>query len=249
MKSLLLLLFIACSVICFAQDKLYVSAKSGLSIRETPSTAGKVLGKIPYGAAVTTAYPDTAIDVSVEGMNGTWTKTTYNGLSGYIINSYLFPAPPPKATVKTMKDYLLQLSTPAGAPLVVKRGTMNNVEEGGTEIRKQLYKNGVEHHATTGYEWNHDAWFLPDFSIEQGFQLVRMLTDFEGLFKSADPFPNKTGKVKRGETEYDIKVEAEDIGPRKWVKRLRIEYEQGAYYDFEMFQIGNQLVISFGGGV
>ena len=39
------------------------------------------------------------------------------------------------------------------------------------------------------------------------------------------------------------------IGNEKWIKRIVIEFADGAIYTFEMFQLGNQLVISFGGGV
>jgi hypothetical protein len=44
-------------------------------------------------------------------------------------------------------------------------------------------------------------------------------------------------------------VEKEMIGEFPWIKKISIEYEDGAVYNFEMYQVDNQLVIFFGSGV
>lgn len=249
MKWLLLSVLAFGAFIASAQTKWYVAYKNGLSVREKSDARTKVIGKIPYAAAITVTYSDPVKEIATEGLQGTWALTQYNGQTGYVVNSYLLPYPPPKAAVKTMKDYLAQLSAPAGAPLVIKRGSMNNVEEGGTETKKQLYKNGTEYHSVSGYEWHNDTYFLPGFTLEQGFVLLRLIPEFTSVFAEGDVFPTKSTTVKKGDIEYEIKVESEDLGTQKWIKRITIDFADGSINTFEMFQIGNQLVISFGGGV
>jgi hypothetical protein len=180
---------------------------------------------------------------------GAWAKTTYNGKTGYIVNSYLFPSPPPKATVQTMKDYLVQLSPAFGAKLVVKNGSRNNIEEGGYEIHKQLYKNGAEWHEFLGYEYGSNAYFLPDFTLQQGFLLLRLIPEFKDVWDAKDEFPTESKTVKKGEIEYDIKVEKEMLGENAWYKKITIGYADGAVTTFEMYQLDNQLVVFMGSGV
>ena len=56
MKILFMAAFMALSLSTLAQvyGNYYVAAKTGLSIREKPEAASKVLDKIPYGTKVTT---------------------------------------------------------------------------------------------------------------------------------------------------------------------------------------------------
>lgn len=248
MKLFFLLLLSSIASICGAQKKWYAAVKNGLTIREKPDAKSTVVGKIPYGTGVTISYPETIVSIATGGLTGAWAKTTYDGKTGYVVDVYLLPAAPPNATVKTMKEYLAQLSAIAGAPLIVK-GNMYNIEEGSTETKKQLYKNGAEYHAVAGYEWQNDAYFLPGFTTKQGFILLRLIPEFKAVFAGSDMFPTKSSTLKKGEVEYDIKVEAQDIGKEKWVKRIAIEFAEGVVKTFEMFQLGNQLVISFGSGV
>lgn len=251
MKKILLLVVIATlfSVAVFAQEVWYVSIKTGLSIREKPDAKATVIGKIPYGTKITVAYPEAIVNINTEGIEGAWAKTTYAGKTGYVVNSYLFPSPPPKTTVTTMKQYLAQLALPFGTKLTVKSGSMNNIEEGGWEIRKQLYKNGAESHEFVGYEYNSNTYFLPGFTIQQGFLLLRMLPEFKDAWGEKDEFPTKSQTIKKGNIEYDIKVENEMIGDNPWVKMIKMEFADGAVTFFEMYQIDNQLVIFYGSGV
>src|SRR5262249_53931775 len=107
MKKLLLLFITAIGIVLspkgFSQlpptSTQYVAAKTGLSIREKPEVNGKVLDKIPYGTKVEVSMDyDQEKTISVEGMKGYWRKVKYNNKTGYIIDSYLFPYAPPKAT-------------------------------------------------------------------------------------------------------------------------------------------------------
>lgn len=249
MRKILLLAFIVVSINCTAQisGTLYVGAKTGLSMREKKDPNSKVLVKIPYGTKIMINYPDDIVNITTEGIEGAWAKTTYNGKTGYIVNSYLLPWPPPKATVKTMKQYLPQVTTAAGAPVVVKVGSIESLEAGGSTTKKQLYKNGAEYHEEIFYEANNDIYFLPGFTLEQGFILLRLIPEFKSVFGDTDELPTEDKTIKKGDNEYTIKVEK--VENTSWLQRIRIEYADGAYYTFEMFLLGGQLVISYGGGV
>ena len=133
--------------------------------------------------------------------------------------------------------------------LLVKRGSIQNLEEGGSETKKQLFKNGAEYHSTSGYEWHNDVYLLPVFTMEQGFVLLRLIPEFNSLFEEEDVFPTRNTTIKKNGIEYDVKVETETFGKNIWIKRIAVEYADGGVFTFEMFQLGNQLVISFGGGV
>lgn len=233
------------------QQSFWVAAKSGLSIREKPSTTAKVLDKIPYGTKISPINTEEeAISIITEGMQGYWEKVSFNNQTGYIVSSYLLPLPPPKlGTVKEMGDYFKQVYTPFGNKLIVKSGQRENIEEGGYEQHKQLYKNGAEWHRFMGYEYGSDTWFLPELTLQQGFVLLRLIPEFKDVFGEKDEFPLADRTFKKGDREYSIKVEKEQFADYPWIKRISIEYEDGAIYTFEMYQIDNQLVITFGSGV
>lgn len=252
MKKILAALLLLAATQLNAQTGIYyAAAKSGLSIRDKADVNGKVIDKIPYGTKIT-VLPDDGDPKSIntEGLSGFWRKVKYNNKTGYIVDSYLFSWPPPKATVKDMKGYMAQLTLPFGAKLSVKSGTMNNIEEGGWEIVKQLYKNGAEWHQFLGYEYGSNTWFLPGFDMEQGFLLLRLIPEFKDVFGEKDVFPTQDKTIKKGEIEYSIKVVKEDLGGLSpFIKKISIEWADGAVYLFEMYQIDTQLVVFLGGGV
>lgn len=228
----------------------YVAAKSGLSIREKPEAGSAILDKIPYGTKIKVTHNyDEMKSVVTEGMEGYWVKTTYKGKTGYVVSSYLLPMPVPGAGVKTMKEYLAQLSTVAGPAISVKTGATQEITEGGYILKKQLYKNGAEHHDIIWYEANEDVYFLPELTLQQGFVLVRFIPEFKSVFAATDVFPteNKTKKPKPEEDDYKITVTKTEI--TKDTSKITVEFIEGANYTFYMFEMAGQLVISFGGGV
>jgi len=250
MRKFLFLTLIVITIDGMAQwpGTFYVAAKNGLSLREKQDINSKVLVKIPYGTKVSVSYMDETVNISSEGMEGQWTKTSFSGKTGYVVNTYLLPWPPPKATVKTLKQYLPQVSAVAGVPVIVK-SSMESVESGGANTKKQLFKNGSEYHEETFYESNNDSYFLPGFTLQQGFVLIRLIPEFKDVFAENAVFPNTDITTKRGQSDYSIKVEKEKMGDYDWINKIKVEYEDGAVYTFEMFLLGGQLVISFGGGV
>lgn len=254
MKKILLIVFLFVSVISIGQHSgtMYVAAKTGLSIREKPEAASKVLEKIPYGTKIALLeMTEEKQSITTEGILGYWQRVKYNNKTGYIVDSYLFPWPPPKlTTVKEMKNYLSQVTVPFGAKLLVKSGTMNNISEGGWQVTKQLYKNGAEWHEHLGYEYGSDIYFLPGFSLEQGFLLLRMIPEFKEVIGEKDEFPSASKKFKKGDIDYEITVEKRSFGEEfVWVDKIHIEYSEGATYIFEMYMLDNQLVIFMASGV
>ena len=251
MKRIVWVLLLIAPLIANAQtSSWFVAIKTGLNIREKPEIGAKVIDKIPYATKITLHNDDEAISViKTEGMRGFWRKVTYNNKTGYIIDSYLFSVAPPKATVKSLKDYILQLSVPFGTKLVVKSGSMENIEEGGWEMHKQLYKNGAEWHHYMGYEYGSDTYFLPGFTRQQAFLLLRMIPEFEQVFNSKDEYPTANKTIKKGEIEYSIRVETEMMTEEPWIRRISVEYADGAVYNFELSLMDNQIVIFLGSGV
>jgi Bacterial SH3 domain len=248
-----LLVCLILSVGLFAQNNVwYAAAKAGLSIREKPDAKAKVLEKIPYGEKLSLIYTntDSIINITTEGISGSWAKTTYKGKTGYVVNSYLFPVPPPKATVKTLKDYLKQLSPVAGPAVTKGRPEKMGDFDYNTSLTKQLYKNGAELHSFFAYEYNSDTYFLPDFTIEQGFLLLRLLGEYPDAIGAAETYPQASAKKKLRDDVCTITVEKEPYGePVKVTKKIRYEWQDGAYYVLEFFMLDGQLVILSSGGV
>ncbi len=257
MKSILLLALIAISITLHAEPDgtYFVAARTGLSLREKQDVAAKVLDKIPYGTKITTIPEDGDWKTIItEGLTGYWKKVKYNNKTGYIVDSYLLPWPPPKlATVKTFQQYLAQVAAPFGQKLVTKSGTMQEITEDGWQLSKQLYKNGGEWHQFYAYEYNCDTYFLPGFSLQQGFLLCRLLPEFKEVFGEKDEFPTANKKYKKEEREYELKLlktteEVEYSGPFT-IEKIKMMYEDGASYNFEMYMQDNQLVILYSGGL
>jgi hypothetical protein len=239
------------TILVFAQDnRLYVAAKTGLNLREKPESAAKVIVKIPYGTAVTIEHAgEETKRVEVEGFTGYWKKVMHNNQTGYIIDAFLLPLPPPGNTINTLKEYFRQVSTPFGDSLKVFYGSTEYREEGGSQLVKQLYKNGSEWHEFTGYEYNSMSYFLPRFTMQQAFLLLRLIPEFNMFVDEKDPFMTSSKKIKKNGREYEYKVEKEVYGNTPWIERIKIAFEDGALYNFEMFQLDNQIVIFYGAGV
>ncbi|MFN8291905.1 MAG: SH3 domain-containing protein [Chitinophagaceae bacterium] len=259
MRITFLMALLAVSFTLSAQSpygSFYVAAKTGLSMRETPAADARVVDKIPYGTKITLTEEEGAWkEIITEGLTGYWRKVKYNNKTGYIVDSYLFPWPPPKkGTVTTMSQYLAQVTVPFGARLVTRSGTMTQLTESGWELNKQLYKNGAEHHNFMAYEYASDTYFLPGFSLQQGFLLLRLLAEFKDVFAEKDEFPTKSKKTDRGDDSgYEIRliktVEEEEYGGPFTIEKIRISFNKEAAYEFEMYLQDNQLVIFFGSGL
>lgn len=235
----------------FAQYTYYAAAKSGLSIREQPSTSAKVLEKIPYGEKLMTVAGDVNQPViSTEGFSGFWWKVNYNGKTGYIVSSYVLPLPAPKAGTKTLQEYFAQVSAANGSPLIIKKSDPALNETGESTLTKQLYKNGMEWQEMRGYEFGSDVYMIPDFTIEQCFLLLRLVGQYPDLIADKDVFPSKNSSIKNPNGEKAIEVMRDkEAGPGGPVKKVKIILTQGAYTEFEIFMLDTQAVIFYSSGV
>lgn len=252
MKKILFLAAILVSATTLAQwpGDFYVAAKSGLSLREKQGAGSRLITTIPYGTKIKVSYPDESVSITLEGMTGSWAKTTYGGNTGYVADLYLLPWAVPAAATKTLKQYLAQVSPAAGAAVNVKNENPDLFEDGVTSMKKQIFRNGAEYHEEQFYESNNDSYFLPGFSMEQGFLLMRLIPEFVPVFDSKAPFPLESKKYQRNGKEYSLFVEKEILSDTYTIiNRIKVEFEDGVFYTFEMFRLGGQLVISFGGGV
>ncbi len=81
------------AILC-AQQEAYVSAESGLSLRDQPDVNAKMLSKLPYGQAIG-ILEETNIKLVVldngEKVSGEWVKVESRNHTGYVFNGYLSP--------------------------------------------------------------------------------------------------------------------------------------------------------------
>lgn len=70
----------------------YVSAKSGLKLREETNTKSKVLGLIPFNSQVE-VVSETDGEVAIEGKSSTWFQVTFEGLQGFAYGEFLSDTP------------------------------------------------------------------------------------------------------------------------------------------------------------
>lgn len=235
----------------FSQLVYYAAAKAGLSMREQPGTAAKILEKIPYGEKlIIVANTEQQVAIATEGFTGFWWKVKYNEKVGYIVSSYLLPQPAPKAGTKTIADYFGQVSSANGNPLVIKKSDAALQEMGESTLTKQLYKNGMEWHKAEGYENGSALYIIPDFTIEQCFLLVRIIGQYPDLIAEKDVFPSKNAVIKNptGDKAFEVMRDKED-GPSGPIKKIKITLAQGAYTEFEIFMLDTQVVIFYSSGV
>jgi hypothetical protein len=77
-----------------AQQEAYVSAESGLSLRDQPDVSGKMLSKLAYGEAIGVLEKTDHKLVILDGgkkVSGEWVKVETRNHIGYVFNGYLSP--------------------------------------------------------------------------------------------------------------------------------------------------------------
>ena len=251
MKKMIFFLLLLTTLYGNAQEGMYyIAARNGLTLREQPNASSKPLTKIPYGEKVNIKQPSKEPhEYIAEGLSGYWVSVSYNGKTGYIVDNYLLPTPPPKPGVTNLQQYLQQISTTAGTPVEVKQ-VVPELDNITVSLKKQLFKNGAEYHLETGYESHAYSFFLPAYSLQQAFVLLRLLPEYKTAFDSSDALPDADTIIKRGAKEITVKVVKDDQGVGiDRVVRLKLSYEEGALYDIEVFELGNQVVVYINSGV
>ena len=91
------------------EKQLYCHARSGLSLRSTPSLSAEKDTLIKYGESVSLIQKTDSI-FSVNGLKGSWLKVKYANKIGYVFSSYLnkFPFTVKKGKGIYLKDYAFE---------------------------------------------------------------------------------------------------------------------------------------------
>ncbi len=237
-------------------EDLYVAYSTGVNMRKTPNLKAELIGKIPYATKlkVDSIKLDT-VPVIVESMKGYWVEVNYQNKKGYVLNCYLVHKIPPLKGTKKMSDYLLQLSPKFGNELIHKKGTLNDINADGYIIKKQLYKNANEWHQYQAYEANSDTYFIEGLNnLQEAFLILRQIEEFQIMFSEKDEFPNKSKKYSKNiqpsnTVDFNVVVEKGSGYNGDFIKKISVDYQEGANYEFELFMLDGFVVVSYGGGV
>ncbi|MDP5081429.1 MAG: SH3 domain-containing protein [Winogradskyella sp.] len=93
-KQILAMALVCNALLVTAQQSVYVTAESGLSLREQPDVSGKLLTKLSYGEAIG-VLEETDIKLVVldggERVSGKWLKVETRNHIGYVFNGYVSP--------------------------------------------------------------------------------------------------------------------------------------------------------------
>lgn len=235
------------------QQVYYASIRSGMSIRSKPSATAEVIGKIPYGQQVQ-LLPDTGQlkPITTEGFEGFWYKVNYSGKTGFVVSNYLLPTPPPAKNVKKFEDYFKQVTKPLSAPVIIGDDHFTGIEDNRTKLTKYFYRNGMERHETSGYEYGSSCIILPGYSIQSAYLLVRLIGEYENLIGPNDSFPVKNDSLKNNEREKSIKVsrfEPYNPGTLGPIEKISITEASGAFTELNIFMIDGQAVVLWSAGV
>ncbi len=232
----------------------YVCYSTGLNMRKSPFLKAELIGKIPYSTKLKydMSKKDTSF-LNVEGLYGYWVPVTYQNKNGWVLDCYLTSLVPPKKGTKKMSDYLAQIATKSGTAVSIKKGTMHTITESGNKQTKQLYNNGAQHNTYLGYEYGSDTYFLPNTTMQEAFLILRQIDEFADIFNEKTDYPNatkkQTKKIDKQDVEFEYKIQKENYGFYDWIKKIEIEYSEGATYMFNMFQLENDTVVFLGSGV
>lgn len=144
----------------------YVTALSGLSLREFNNLQSEKLAKMPYGTKVKVIYSEGKQTMNVSGIKGAMDEVAYNHKQGFAFNGYLSKFFPPEKGI-SVKGYAseLQRQFPAVMYSETITGTASN------PITNQLLT-------------------LPDASWHEAFFTAQHLYDFPKEFE----FPNPKGR-------------------------------------------------------
>ncbi|GAB5400891.1 MAG: hypothetical protein Aureis2KO_24760 [Aureisphaera sp.] len=154
---------------------LYVTAPSGLTLREFGNLHSEKLARMPYGTKVKVITPEKNATMNVQGVKGGMDKVEFNHKKGFAFNGYLSKYFPPERDI-TAKGYASELN--AQFPDVIYAETTGG---------------------TTSNPENTESITLPGAQWHEAFLMAQRLFDFPKEFT----FPNPKGK--NAETIFDGK--------------------------------------------
>lgn len=161
-------------------DTLFVWARNGLKIKESPNTSSKVVCNIPFGTPITIKEKTdfTFNMVEVKGakpteysmktdpiiLYGNWVKiVTSSGKTGYTIDQYY----------RKEKPYSLKCNNYSGLNLEVRSIDTSYISpirfdgDGLNLIIKKKYEHGIENEERLGGCWWSSTYELPNFSVSE----------------------------------------------------------------------------------
>jgi hypothetical protein len=147
-------------------EYLYVTAYSGLSLREFNNLNSEKLAKMPYGTKVKVLTTEKNLTMDVGGIKGGMNEVEFNHKKGFAFNGYLSKFFPPERDSKA-KIYAEELKT--FFPAVVYSESV-----GGTASKPE----------------NTETLILPSTQWHEAFFVAQRLFDFPKEFD----FPNPKGK-------------------------------------------------------
>ncbi|MEZ4857438.1 MAG: hypothetical protein R2781_01350 [Flavobacteriaceae bacterium] len=144
----------------------YVTAPSGLSLREFNNLQSEKLAKMPYGTKVKVVSSEAKTTMTVLGVKGAMDEVEFNHKKGFAFNGYLSKYFPPESDI-SVKGYA-------------------------TELQKQFpevqFSEKIE--GTASNPINKEAIVLPNVPWHEAFTTAQQLFDFPREFN----FPNPKGK-------------------------------------------------------
>lgn len=100
-------------------SQFYITAGSGLSLREASNLNSKKILTIPYGGEVSLLSTPEHTSMTVDGITGNMVEVSYQGAKGFVFSGYLSTLSPPLDS-ETVQEYAKRLSTPE-RPITVSK--------------------------------------------------------------------------------------------------------------------------------
>jgi hypothetical protein len=249
MRQFLIVIFLGVGLSVYAQPTqgpFYVAAKSGLFLRDQPSAKGKLIKKLMYGDKLTFEgyglYSDTA--TMVEGFACDWIKVKAGKDTGYVIDPFLFPIPPPAGYTTSIDEYIRSSSYAVYDSLKVGKDDAK-VEEGADITYKSLFRNGAEIQKRDAFEYHSSVYMLPNFDTRSAFHLLRLIKDqSSNLIDAKDEFPQASRDIDRGnncKTKITVIKDKDDLKNRPG--HLKFLSDCNLYFEAEIIQVENQVMI------
>lgn len=79
------------------QETVYITAPSGLTLREAPNVNSRILEVIPFGESVNVIIEDDEFEKTqrIDWIDGQWIKVEFEGLSGFVFDGFVSSLPVP----------------------------------------------------------------------------------------------------------------------------------------------------------
>ncbi len=191
-------------------ETLFVFAKSGLNLRQSPSSSAAVVTTAPYGAGLQVVKDDTApVAMTFEGLSGRWVRVQYDEKTGYAFSGLTGTRPAPKEG-ESYQDYIYRVYGPVQEEIIhMSRETVNMDDQKGWK-EDFILKNGAKHLASGYYAGSFDEFHLPDTSMEEAFLAAKLAG--LGNIKELASFPQKNYSVDKEDPMESFSVTVDKSG-------------------------------------